>query len=341
MSRASTPVNARTDTTQTGTGTRVATTRRYGIGNVVDPLINLCTLNYILAGVQCNLGGRDKTHNNTNLWWELLHSLDPHRFSSNRNYDTTLAPVPISTHGRQSRLDYPVHDPLTLDDLIYLVRMCLRPLGIVRGSEKQGGQSETTLSPVSWPVPAMVTLVLDGKDGNVINVWHNHTFEAGQDLVLRLKPMPLKQYTLNHYYKGLVRKTFSNAQPRAHVWQLVPDVHSLAMEEGQTSETDYLLHLRQTAPRLVGNRHGLFELFRTPFIETSGTEILLDVASGPGLRKILGWSWLRDEEDRVWQDNTVPWQELGFWHIGRTQVMMKRYGLEVITPCFRFQLRQV
>jgi hypothetical protein len=25
----------------------------------------------------------------------------------------------------------------------------------------------------------------------------------------------------------------------------------------------------------------------------------------------------------------VPWQELGFWHIGRTQVMMNAYGVEV------------
>ena len=191
------------------------TAPRNGLGNVVDPLINLATLNYILAGVQVSLGQSDGPVGNDqhNLWWELLHrysscacvaawtwrdacvcgSMDPSRFHKDRHYTRGMKQMEIGMHWT-SVLEYPENQPLTLDDLLHLVHMCMRPLGIVRASEKQGGQSETTLSPVSWPAPAMVTLTLDGKEDHVVNIWHKRSFNSGDDLVLRMKPMPLKQY---------------------------------------------------------------------------------------------------------------------------------------------------
>ena len=306
-----------------GTGSRVARTNRNGIGNVVDPLINLCTLNYILAGVQVALGGQQWQHGNQNLWWELLHSLAPKRFNSQRDYSPDVATVDIGD-GQQTDLEYPQAAPLTLDDLLYLIRVCIRPLGIARGSEKQGGQSEATLSPATWPVPHMTSLVLDGKDGNVVNIWHKHDFDAGADLVLRLKPMPLKQYTLNHYYKGVVRKTFTGitiADP--HVWQLVPDVYFLDVDDTR-DEGGHDQHMRISMDKLVGNDNQLMEMFKTPYILTPG-----GLQGRVEFYKFLRWTYVTETEGLQDKDRVIPWHELGFWHIGRTQVMMPAYGIDV------------
>jgi hypothetical protein len=40
-------------------------------------------------------------------------------------------------------------------------------------------------------VSFVISLTLDGKDANVVNIWHKYDVEAGNDLVLRLKPVPL------------------------------------------------------------------------------------------------------------------------------------------------------
>lgn len=79
----------------------------------------------------------------------------------------------------------------------------------------------------------------------MVNIWHKHNVEAGNDLVLRLKPVPLppsRKYTLNHYPKGLVEKMFSsNVMSQVfqavgvnvtHVWQLVPDIFSFDVDPG-------------------------------------------------------------------------------------------------------------
>ena len=57
--------------------------------------------------------------------------------------------------------------------------------GLQRGSERQGGQNEMTDSPATWPVPAVCTLVVDGKEANIVNLWHSKDVNAGDDLVLR------------------------------------------------------------------------------------------------------------------------------------------------------------
>jgi hypothetical protein len=201
------------------TGLNNKSLHRAGLGTAIDPMINLCTLNYLLAGIQiCTQVPALRVK-----WDQLLHYLDGRRFEGH-------------VAGRVHAYSY--------DDLKHVVRNLIRPFGIAHGSERQGGQHEGSNSPVTWPVSFVISLTLDGKEANMVNVWHKHDIVAGQDLVLRLKAMPLppnKRYTLNHYPKGLVEKTFSDnlleqalvqGQRITHVWQLVPDTFDFDVDAG-------------------------------------------------------------------------------------------------------------
>jgi hypothetical protein len=262
------------------TGLKNGSMRRAGLGTAIDPFINLCTLNYILSGMQLAVN-----NDVNNLWAELMQNLDKDRF------------------GRQAGAgrDYST-DPITVNDVIHVIRHCIRPFGITRGSEKQGGQDEATLSAATWPVNFVASLTVDGKESNVLNIWHNHDMSAGEDLVLRLKPMPIRTYTLNHYYKSVKKQTWDKIPNVTHVWQLVPDLLNLEplskkeMEEYQTA--------------LKGMPQDL-KTFK-----------ILPKGNNP-----------RDygDLDHVYAGSMVPalpWQEMGYWHIGRSQIMTGKYGVE-------------
>lgn len=241
--------------------------QRFGLGTAIDPMINLCTLNYLLAGIQlCT-----PVPNLREKWDRLLHYLDSSRFAGDglRAYDYA--------------------------DIKRVVRHLIRPFGIAHGSEKQGGQHEGSLSAVTWPVSFVISLTLDGKDANMVNIWHKYDVEAGNDLVLRLKPVPIPpggKYTLNHWAKGLEEKTFTPNTLRAleaaagrrvtHIWQLVPDIFSL----------DYEPASRDDAASMHGAMEGLVPAFRPN------------------------------------QPDAFCWQEEGYWHIARAQVHSRKYGLE-------------
>ena len=253
------------------TGLRNSSMRRAGLGTAIDPFVNLCTLNYILSGMQLGIDGND----GSNMWLELLENLDRGRFGK---------------QGGTGR-DY-TRNPVNLNDIIHVVRHCIRPFGITRGSEKQGGQDEATSSPATWPVSFVVSLTLDGKESNVLNIWHHHELHAGEDLVLRLKPMPIRPYTLNHYYKGVKRQSWDPARlpsGRTHVWQLVPDL--LTLEEPRKEAAELHRRIMAGMPR---------HLKQVVFFNNGRLDV----------------------------DDRFAWQELGFWHIGRSQVMTGKYGNE-------------
>ena len=238
-------------------------TKLHKVGTNIDAFINLPTLNYLLAGLQlCYVS----SHPEKSKWFELLYDLDKYQY-----------PV--------------VGKQLTLWDLRYITRELIVPFGIVRGSEKQGGQDEVGLSAATWPVNFVCNMVLDGHERNVVNYWHYHDISAGDDLVFRLKAMPIPKgknaYTLNHYYKGFVQHNFETYFQRTfgaggaggatHVWQLVPDVFSLDYKP----END----------------------------ERFGAD---------GVRMAPGFDLPQD----------YVWQEHGYWHVARSQVMVRKYALK-------------
>lgn len=242
--------------------------QRYGLGTAIDPMINLCTLNYILAGLQlCT-----PVQNLREKWDRLLHYLDSSRYRGD---------------GQQA---------YGFADIKRVVRHLVRPFGIAHGSEKQGGQHEGSLSAVTWPVSFVISLTLDGKDANMVNIWHKHDVEAGSDLVLRLKPVPIPpggKYTLNHWGKGLVEKVFTPNTLRAledalhgakptHIWQLVPDLFSLDFEPSMPED----------ASTMAQAMHGLVPAFRPA------------------------------------EPDAFCWQEEGYWHVARAQIHSRKYGLE-------------
>ena len=271
------------------TGVKVGGPRRSPLGTAIDPLVNLATVNYILSGFQLSTGSRL----NGGLWNEFFYNVDNRRF----NWGST---------GSNTRSDNP-----NLDDVIHLVRHCIRPFGIVRGSEKQGGQNEATASPATWPVNFVASVTLDGKESNVMNLWHHLDFSAGEDLVLRLKLMPIRPYTLNHYYKGVKRQSWGSFFQLAssfhgdsaehsdlHIWQLVPDI----------------MHLQPPTPEELGRAEKAYNSFVDKSSRSSsGIEPLL-------MRKIHG--------RKVEYTPETPWQDLGYWHIGRSQIMSRKYGTE-------------
>lgn len=280
------------------TGLKNGDMRRAGLGTVVDPLINLCTFNYILSGLQLGITGHTG-----DLWNEFFYNLDKQRFGK--------------ASGMDSR-DY-TENPIGLDDVLFVVKNCIRPFGIVRGSEKQGGQNESTLSPATWPVSFIVSVTIDGKESNVLNIWHYHDLHAGNDLVLRLKMMPVRPYTLNHYYKGVKRQTWDfsssggDALPK-FVWQLVPDLFHL--EVPKKEERDENVKMFNSLPKTL------------EWIDTDGVR----QKYSPLLRLKVRANY-DDERNSVFDEPYFAqasnnWQSMGFWHIGRSQIMTGKYGLE-------------
>jgi hypothetical protein len=276
------------------TGLKNGSMRRAGLGTAIDPLINLCTLNYILSGLQYGVTGAPG-----DLWAEFFYNLDKRRFGK--------------PNGAVGARNYR-NDRVELDDIMHVVRSCIRPFGVTRGSEKQGGQDEATLSAATWPVSFVVSLTIDGKESNVVNLWHHHELHAGDDLVLRLKLMPLMPYTLNHYYKGIRRQNWSfpagDDRPK-FVWQLVPDIfHIEASTKEERADMAAKMPFMPTFP--IGAVPGPTY---TPLLYVKSRFDISRSRTNPGIYVV---------------GSDFAWQELGYWHIGRSQVQTGKYGSENI-----------
>lgn len=163
-----------------------------------DAFINLCGVNYLLAGLQ---------------------RLD---------YDT---PISQQTDNAWFRLakDMNFFDP-RMDEKSNILRFfqnAFIPFGICAGSEKQGGLHETGLAPVQAAVNHVTTMTVDGQNRDLVNLWRNININAGDQLILRLEYLPTRSFTLNHYYKGTVHQNFPTQK---HCWQVVPDVFRMAYD---------------------------------------------------------------------------------------------------------------
>lgn len=210
-----------------GTIEGMHTFERMGKSHMVDPFINLTTVNYLLAGIQRNWGRSDQVK-----WQQLI-------------VDTEFMPPSTQARG-----------PFTVRNALHFIQEIARPFGIAHGSEKQGGQHQGSTHPVVFPVDFITTLAVSGRVENLVNAWRDFDVSAGDDLILRLEWCPIArpdnsiEYVLNHWPKGIVRQRFEyehEAPPGAGApinfgWQLIPDVYNTYPPENIREGFDWRQH---------------------------------------------------------------------------------------------------
>jgi hypothetical protein len=137
--------------------------QKQNISRAFDPIINLATVNYILRGLQTPMGSNNPS------WASFL----------------------LST-------GWPIGDPTyTLNDfregpyqhrnVSMFIQDFIRPLGVVIGSQNQGGQHQGSGGgAVDFPVDHVVTILVDGLCDNMLNMWKRADIRAGDDLLLVL-----------------------------------------------------------------------------------------------------------------------------------------------------------
>jgi hypothetical protein len=171
------------------------------MSRVVDAVINLPTLNYLLAILQETIGMMDAGYN---------------RDSGKRVHFFTELGLHGNEFWKQQSLE-----------ACRLFLQKVNPFGTVIGSEKQGGQHEGG-STVDWPVNFITTLCVDGFCDNLVNFWRNENVHAGDDLVLHLEKLHVRHFELNHYYKSkFPTQSFGQSDER---WQLIPRVRNIVKQ---------------------------------------------------------------------------------------------------------------
>jgi hypothetical protein len=143
---------------------------KQNITRAVDPIINICTVNYILRGLQSNMGENEAT------WKSFLQC-------TGWPVDTpTFKLVDFRSGKYQHR------------NVSMFIQDYIRPLGIVIGSENQGGQHQGG-GAVDFPVDFVVTILVDGLCDNMLNIWKRTEIKAGDDLFLALCGTKFKRPT--------------------------------------------------------------------------------------------------------------------------------------------------
>ena len=179
---------------------------RLQLSRMVDPIVNLVTVNYILAGLQRYWKKREAAN-----WQQLMVDL--------RFVDDAYAERSNFTAGDALRF---VNDMGTA-----------RPFGVPHTSEMQGGQHEGGSGPVTYPVNFISTLFISGLTRNICNIWSQNNISAGDDLILKLEKLPIStrdgsiKYHLNHWKKSIAIQQFRYEEGGVNeAWQLVPAVLS-------------------------------------------------------------------------------------------------------------------
>lgn len=179
---------------------------RLQMRGMVDPIVNLVTVNYILAGLQRHWKKADAKN-----WQQLMVDL---QFVDNA---------------------YVERDDFTVGDALRFVNSTgtARPFGVPHTSENQGGQHEGGSGPATYPVNFYCSLLISGLARNICNIWSQYDISAGDELIFRLERRPFAvrdgtiKYYLNHWKKSSVMQQFRYEDGGVNEgWQLVPAVLS-------------------------------------------------------------------------------------------------------------------
>ena len=165
----------------------IASFDRLQLTRMVDPIVNLVTVNYILAGLQ-----RYWTQREASNWQQLMVDL---KFVEDA---------------------YAERGPFTVGDAIRFISDTgtARPFGVPHTSELQGGQHEGSNGPVTYPVNFISTFFISGLTKNICNVWSQSNISSGDDLIFKLEKLPFAakdgsiKYHLNHWKKSMAIQQF-------------------------------------------------------------------------------------------------------------------------------------
>jgi hypothetical protein len=198
----------------------IAAFERLQLTRMVDPIVNMVTVNYILAGLQRYWNKRD-AHN----WQQLMVDL---RFVEDA---------------------YAERGAFTVRDAIRFIGETARPWGVPHTSELQGGQHEGGHGPVTFPVNFISTFFVCGLTRNMCNIWSQSNVSAGDDLIFKLEKLPIAakdgsiKYHLNHWKKSIAVQQFKYEEGGVNeAWQVVPAVLSTYTPARMHEGYDYRQH---------------------------------------------------------------------------------------------------
>ena len=166
---------------------------RQGASRAVDYICNITTVNYILRGLQVK---------QTNpAWGHFATALGPEVegiwTQLNMYYDNSTAIESI--------------EMLRKELATVIFRDVCRPIGVVIGSDKQGGQHQGSNKAVTFPVDFVATVSVDGRNENLCNFWKCCDVNSGEPLLLQLEEYASENlkhtYNLNNH-KYSVHKEF-------------------------------------------------------------------------------------------------------------------------------------
>jgi len=200
----------------------IASFDRLQLSRMVDPIVNMVTVNYILAGLQRHWTKREATN-----WQQLMVDL---KFVQDA---------------------YAERGPFTVGDALRFISDTgtARPFGVPHTSELQGGQHEGSNGPVTYPVNFISTFFISGLTKNICNIWSQSNISSGDDLIFKLEKLPIAakdgsvKYHLNHWKKSMSIQQFKYEDGGINeAWQIVPAVWSTYTPPRMIENYDYREH---------------------------------------------------------------------------------------------------
>ena len=169
---------------------------RQGAARAIDYICNITTVNYILRGLQIKP---------TNPAWEhFATALGSDVQNLHSQLKQLLTSPDSSKYAKEIK-----HLRSQLAKTVF--RDICRPMGVVIGSDKQGGQHQGSNKAVTFPVDFVATVSVDGRNENLCNFWKCGDVNSGDALLLHLKEFKSSKlkniYNLNNH-KYSVRKEF-------------------------------------------------------------------------------------------------------------------------------------
>lgn len=186
----------------------VHTYMRQGAARAIDYICNITTVNYMLRGLQSDV-------NHLNPAWKhfatalggtsLVHAYNHLQKAFEDKNDDNIKKF-------RKKL------------AVIMFRDICRPIGVVIGSDKQGGQHQGSNKAVTWPVDFVATISIDGRNENLCNFWKSNDVNSGDELLLQLVDYENTKvpntYTLNNH-KYTVHKEFMQGFTGA-IFQVCP-----------------------------------------------------------------------------------------------------------------------